>query len=67
MKMIRFLSVCGTTGKKKACKDCSCGLAEELATEKGNTSKPVENGIQKSSCGSVSYRTEIVKSLSHYQ
>lgn len=43
--------VCGTTGKKKACKDCSCGLAEELAGEKSTESIPV----QKSSCGSVSY------------
>lgn len=42
------LRVCGTTGKRKACKDCSCGLAEELAAD-----KPVTNGTtQKSSCGS---------------
>lgn len=42
------LRVCGTTGKRKACKDCSCGLAEELAGEK----QPSVNQIQKSSCGS---------------
>lgn len=42
------LRVCGTTGKRKACKDCSCGLAEELAGEK----QPSTNEIQKSSCGS---------------
>ena len=41
------ISVCSTTGKRKACKDCSCGLAEEL---NGSTPKQVE----KSSCGSVS-------------
>uniref|UniRef100_A0A336MID5 Anamorsin homolog n=1 Tax=Culicoides sonorensis TaxID=179676 RepID=A0A336MID5_CULSO len=40
------LRVCGTTGKRKACKDCSCGLAEELGGE------APKNEIQKSSCGS---------------
>nr|CAG4637413.1 EOG090X0FGQ [Ceriodaphnia reticulata]SVE73244.1 EOG090X0FGQ [Ceriodaphnia reticulata] len=43
------LRVCGTTGKRKACKDCSCGLAEEL--EAGQTEKPVVNSAT-SSCGS---------------
>jgi len=41
------LRVCGTTGKRKACKDCSCGLAEELADGKEPTTKTVN-----SSCGS---------------
>lgn len=39
------LSVCATTGKRKACKDCTCGLAEELST---NTT---QKGTVKSSCG----------------
>lgn len=46
------LRVCGTTGVRKACKDCSCGLAEELDSENGG--KPAAP-TQKSSCGSVSY------------
>ncbi|KAL7029526.1 hypothetical protein ACKWTF_006269 [Chironomus riparius] len=45
------LRVCSTTGKRKACKDCSCGLAEELESE---VSTKIVNQIQKSSCGSVS-------------
>ncbi len=46
-----FLStVCGTTGKRKACKDCSCGLAEELEAGKAVKAKAVT-----SSCGSVSF------------
>ena len=39
--------VCGTTGKRKACKDCSCGLREEL--DAGNEVKKKDFT---SSCGS---------------
>lgn len=44
------LKVCGTTGKRKACKNCSCGLAEELAAEAGAGEKAVP-AQTKSSCG----------------
>jgi hypothetical protein len=44
------LRVCGTTGKRKACKDCSCGLADELANE-GKGKENVKE-LPKSSCGS---------------
>ncbi|XP_029038806.1 anamorsin homolog [Osmia bicornis bicornis] len=39
------LRVCSTTGKRKACKDCTCGLAEELS------GKTVQKDTVKSSCG----------------
>ncbi|CAG9761227.1 unnamed protein product [Ceutorhynchus assimilis] len=46
------LRVCGTTGVRKACKDCSCGLAEELSQEV-KTGKLVDTtDAPKSSCGS---------------
>nr|CAG4649748.1 EOG090X0FGQ [Scapholeberis mucronata]SVE93933.1 EOG090X0FGQ [Scapholeberis mucronata] len=43
------LKVCGTTGKRKACKDCSCGLAEELGQ---TTSNEPSTKTATSSCGS---------------
>lgn len=49
---LESLKVCATTGKRKACKDCSCGLAEELEAEVNGGVDP--NPTQKSSCGSVS-------------
>ncbi|CAF0720949.1 unnamed protein product [Brachionus calyciflorus] len=44
---------CGTsaTGKKKACKNCSCGLAEELENEAASVQKKNQETV-KSSCGS---------------
>jgi len=45
------LRACGTTGKRKACKDCSCGLKEELEGKKAN----IKAKAVTSSCGSVSF------------
>lgn len=47
------LKVCGTTGKRKACANCSCGLAEELEQEAIDKVKQNTQNA-KSSCGSVS-------------
>ena len=47
LKSVFTFRVCGTTGKRKACKDCSCGLREELDAGKQPTQKSVT-----SSCGS---------------
>lgn len=44
---------CGTSasGKKKACKNCSCGLAEELESEAAGVQKKNQETV-KSACGS---------------
>lgn len=45
---------CGTSkeGKKKACKDCSCGLAEEIEAEATGQIKKNQAPAGKSACGS---------------
>jgi hypothetical protein len=55
------LKVCATTKQRKACANCSCGLAEELEKEAiDNIRKNTQNA--KSSCGSVG----ILQTLSVY-
>ena len=58
--------VCGTTGKRKACKDCSCGLAEELQAENGERkpSAPATKSAT-SSCGSVRYLLKLVVAVKY--
>lgn len=46
------LRVCETSGKRKACKDCSCGLADELDAERATQNGTVNTAEAKSSCGS---------------
>lgn len=56
---ILLFLVCGTTGKRKACKNCSCGLAEELEEEAKE--KQTTASAPKSSCGNVR-----INKLTHY-
>lgn len=60
------MSVCGTTGKRKACKNCSCGLAEELAAEAG-AGEQAASTQPKSSCGNVSKLIDIKISSVHWR
>lgn len=53
MYLIMFVAACGPgTGKKKACKNCTCGLAEELDAEKSGVK--LKSKTVTSACGSVS-------------
>lgn len=48
--------VCATTKKAKACKDCSCGLAEEIDAKRPKYEVP----NSKSSCGNVSKQQKFI-------
>lgn len=49
------IETCGPQAKKKACKNCSCGLKEieEAESVKVNEKAPIDTANAKSSCGSV--------------
>jgi hypothetical protein len=55
---------CGTTssGVRKACKNCTCGLAQELEQEEHTAAKQTV----KSSCGSVCIRNQNSKIISMF-
>lgn len=52
--------MCATTKKAKACKNCSCGLAEELEAQLEAQAPKPDTSAAKSSCGSVSIDNNIL-------
>lgn len=61
--MFIMIIVCATTKKAKACKNCSCGLAEELEANSRKTAPEPDTSTAKSSCGSVSKTLFILVSI----
>jgi hypothetical protein len=59
--IVFFFKVCGTTGKRRACKNCSCGLAEELAAE-GKVVAAQPTQTKTSACGNV---MSVMMSITH--
>jgi hypothetical protein len=47
------LRVCNTTGVRKACANCVCGLAQELDAESAEEQRKENKAMPSSSCGSV--------------